>query len=847
MSSTDLNAVVAHSATPGVGVAENERGVPDEELAYLASDSYAQALSRSQSPELTRGSIRPALDGEEKRDEDGNVIHVEDPAHGPGYLRRGNSDYATSRAQSHHPDEEQEEEEPEQYSILAEDEVPKRQQSQYMQAAVYTPSYTPRHPRSRPASALGGRRDDVEGASLALATKFEKSGEPKDPTAHRTPHDRTPYDRTPYDRTPYEELSPADENAKPLFPDSDDEKAEAPKNPSVEKFKRPGLSEHRFPSNDVWEEAPDHAQLEATVETPPVGEAQKTETTEEYDHEEEAPRKKNENEPKLQYIRGQPHEHFEPGDEQEFERKEKEAARKDTDYHLDLKDLPEDERLHRLHKNTDSDRNTPESSSSRRSAQRKKFPSNDIWEEVPPSQDLQEELDESPVQEKESPVQEKESPVQEKESPVQEKEASVPEKEAPVKERATTGDISTAPESSARPTTGAPIEPSVAKPTVPPRPAIPARPKKFVTIPERPEAAAGASAEKKAPPAIPDRPKPHVPARPIGKLAGFIKVQNEDAPEPKPKPPVPPRSSTKIAALKAGLGDLESRLKFGPMGPPPKKEEKKEEPVKEEPLTDVRKSRARGPRGRKLPTKEEKPTAAAIEQPKGSEFVGVWTVYTLDADLHSVLVNPEPEKPAAPVTKEDTKSAATEDEKPASESAEKTETPITAEPVLAAAALPETVPTTVATPETASETKTEEAIPEPKVEEATLETKAEEATPEATAEVIPEAKATEAISEAKSEEAIPEAKAEDVTPETKAEEVTPEAKAEEAAPEAKPEAAEVNTTAIPTDEHPEDAVAPTKKEVETPEATPEVAGDAELKQPEKVGEETAEERVTKEN
>jgi hypothetical protein len=824
MSSTDLNAVVAHSATPGVGgVDENERGVPDEELAYLASDSYAEALSRSQSPELTRHSIRPSLDGEEKRDEDGNVIHVEVPAHGPGYLRRGNSEYAISRAQSHHPDEEQEEEEEQsQYSILAEDEILKREQSQYMQAAVYTPSYTPRHPRSRPV-------DDLEGASLALATKFEKSGEPKNATAHRTP-----YDRTPYDRTPYEELSPVDGNAKPLFSDSDDEKAEAPKNLSVEKLKRPGLSEHRFPSNDVWEEAPDHAQLEATIETPPVEEVQKTETTEEYDHEEEAPRKTNVNEPKREYIRGQPHEHYEPGDEQEFERKEKEAARKDTDYHLDLKDLPEDERLHRLHKNTDSDRQTPESSTSRRSAQRRKFPSNDIWEEVPPSQDLQEELDESPVQENKSPIQEKEAPV--------------PEEEGPVKERATTGDISTVPEPSVRPTTGAPIEPSVAKPAVPPRPAIPVRPKKFVTTPERPEPVAGASTEKKAPPVIPDRPKPHVPARPIGKLAGFIKVQNEDAPAPKPKPPVPPRSSTKIAALKAGLGDLESRLKFGPMGLPPKKEEKKEEPVMEEPLTDVRKSRARGPRGRKLPTKEEKPAAAPVQEPKGSEIVGAWTVYTLDADMDSVLVNPEPEKPAAPVTKEDTP-AVTEDEKPVSESTEKAETPVTAEPGVAAAVLPATgeqkVPATEATPEK------KEVAPEPKPEETTLETNIEEvapeATPKATPKATPEAKAEETTSETKAEEAIPEVKAQEATPEAKAEEATPEAKAEEAALEAKPEAAEVNTTAIPTDEHPEDAVILTKKEIETSEATPEVAGDAELKQPEKAGEETVEERITKEN
>lgn len=753
MSSSDLNAVVAHSPSPGVGVDESECGVPDEELAYLASDSYTQALSRSQSrsqsPVLTRDSKRISVDGHhEIQDEEDNVIHVEDPAHGPGYFRRGNSDNATSRAPSHHPDEDDEEEAGEQYSILAEDEVQKRQQSQYMQAAVYTPSYTPRHPRSRPASVLG----DVEGASLALSTKFEKNGlESRD--SRRTSHTHTPYDRT-----PYEPLSPADENAKPLFPESDDE--EVPKNPVVEKLKRPGMSEHRFPSNDVWEEAPEHAQLEAEIETPPPGEVKLEETAEEYDHQEEKPRKKSENEPKLQYIRGQPHEHYEPGDEQEYERKEKEAARKVDDYHLDLKDLPEDERLHRLHKNIDTDRQTPESSTSRRGTSKKKFPSNDIWEEVPPSQDLQEELDDEEVP-------------------------------ASEKERVTTGDIAAVPEPTARPTTSAPIEPSTSKPTVPAKPIVPTRPNREkkvapATIHEQSEPAAVAP-EKKAPPAIPDRPKPNVPARPIGKLASFVKAQPEDPPEPKPKPPVPSRG--KIAALKAGfLGDLESRLKLGPMAPP-KKEEKKEEkalaaPAKEETLTDVRKSRARGPKGRKLPTKEEK-SAAAVEVPKGSEIVGVWTVFTLDTDLDAVLVNPVSEKPARPVSKGDTLVVPKDDNVSSGSPVEEKE--------------------------------------EKKVPTAATESVATTTLPSAAGTGEQEVPATEAASEPKSEEV-----------KTGVEE------------EKSVAAEDGNTTAILTGEHPEDAVAPTAEEVEAPKATPESVADEELKEPEKVSEGKVEKRVNKE-
>ncbi|KAI5858496.1 hypothetical protein BZA05DRAFT_381418 [Tricharina praecox] len=605
MSSVDLNATVAHSSSPGVGVVESEHGVPDEELAYLASDHYAKVLSRSQSrvqsrsqsPVHTRDSARvpsaDVMDHGHTTDDEGNVIHVEDPAHGPGYLRRGNSE-AVSRAQSHHEDED---EERDHYSILAEDEVLKRQDGQYMQAAVYTPSYTPRHPRSRPASSMG--HGDVEGATLELNTRYRSGLESRDSM-----------------RTPYEELSPADENAKPLFPDSDEEAEEALKSQLVEKLKRPGMSEQRFPSRDVWEEAPEHAQLEATVQSPPPGDA---EPVEDFDQEEMARRKSSE--PKQQYVRGQPHEHYEPGDEQEYERKEKEAARKDTDYRLDLKDLPEDERLRRLHKHVGQEDTAPENSSNRRRVERKKFPSNDIWEDVPPSLDLQEEIEPSPI---------------------------------PDKERATTGNISAVvsdpSNSAARPTTSAPIEGSATstKPIVPSRPSVPARPHREkrlpATIHEQPEPPATHSpTEKKAPPGIPDRPKPSIPARPIGKLTGFVRAQPDEAPEPKPKPPVPPRTGGKIAALKAGLGDLESRLKLGPGAPPKKEKKEDEEPPKEEPLTDVRKSRARGPRGRKLPTKEEKPV---VDEPaaKGCEFVGVWTVFTLDQELDAVIVNPVSEE-----------------------------------------------------------------------------------------------------------------------------------------------------------------------------------------------------------
>lgn len=650
MSSTDLNAVVAPSSS-SMGVSENECGVPDEEVGYLASDEYSKALSRSHSPIQTRDSSRLSVSG--GRDDacvdrpaaehdDDAVIHLEDPVYGPGLFRRGNSSHVASRAESV-IDEDVEEAEPARYSILAEDEVLKRQQGQYMQAAVYTPSYTPRHHRSRPPSSMMNHPRDDEGASLELTTDFTA-------TTNNNDNDNGGSQGQSRDshRTPYDDLSPADEDAKPLFPESDDEKEKEDGTVAgADRLKRPSIHEHRFPSQDVWEEAPDHSQLEATIEGPPPTSTTETPTIAEEDrdgdHDEPVEDDEAEvdaegevsetadNKPKLRYIQGQPHQHYEPGDEQEDERKQKDAARKATDYRLDLQDLPQDDdRLQRLHKNGSGEAACEAAHTGRRGS-RKKFPSNDIWEDVPPSLDLKEELEPSDQH---------------------------PETEQAT---ATTGAVSEP---------GAPTEGSTAiaaaaaaaaaKPSPPARPSVPARPLRGrewppATIPEQPEPAP-ASPDKKTPPSIPERPKPNVPARPA-KLAARTASEEKAAaaaaagPEPKPKPPVPPRIGDKMAALSPGfLGNLESTLRLG--GPPVKRDGNKaaagghegERPAKEEPLHDVRKSRTRGPRGRRPPTMDDKPALAAeggrhkSSPPQHCEFVGVWTVFTLDQDLNAVVV-----------------------------------------------------------------------------------------------------------------------------------------------------------------------------------------------------------------
>jgi hypothetical protein len=138
-----------------------------------------------------------------------------------------------------------------------------------------------------------------------------------------------------------------------------------------------------------------------------------------------------------------------------------------------------------------------------------------------------------------------------------------------------------------------------AKPPVPARPSIPARP-------ARKESSEASPVDKKAP-IIPERPKPQIPARPskpsTGSSENVPTMESQsgenNAPQAKAKPPVPARpSGSKLAALKAGfLNDLNSKIAVGPHAPPKVQEPEPEEEAA--PLSDVRKSRAKGPQRRK--------------------------------------------------------------------------------------------------------------------------------------------------------------------------------------------------------------------------------------------------------
>lgn len=194
-------------------------------------------------------------------------------------------------------------------------------------------------------------------------------------------------------------------------------------------------------------------------------------------------------------------------------------------------------------------------------------------------------------------------------------------------------------------------QPGNDKPEVPARPTeqLPEEAKAVPAIPSRPKPKQTPSDDaSKQPPSIPDRPKPQPPARPVKKFSGDSK--DGEAIKP-PKPPVPSRpAGSKIAALQAGfMSDLNKRLQLGPQAP--KKEELVQEEAAEEkekaPLSDARKSRARGPQRRApakatSPVKEPSVSVLSISQPQTQ-----WSIDPQDG----AVVTSEQEEEVRPLSK----------------------------------------------------------------------------------------------------------------------------------------------------------------------------------------------------
>jgi hypothetical protein len=384
--------------------------------------------------------------------------------------------------------------------------------------------------------------------------------------------------------TPLEEI----EEYEPLFPEDDDKNA-AP----TKKFpSRPGLAQHHFPSQDVWEDTPASLQFTTSVETP------------EPSHDATA---SNESPPPAAV----------------FETPEQEQKRRQAGGSM----LSDSKTFVKPHF-----RPGVQGEVERPGVQR--FPSHDIWEDTPDSMRLETTV--SGPQEPEIMSPDDERPTT----------TALPHSQDDNNARATTGMTQLMrPHIPSRPVRSSKLSQDITPEIAP----VDTQDSRAKEVPDL-GALTESSPTKTRAPSIPDRPKPTIPARPSRspKPDDSRAISPEQTPVPKAKPAVPARpANSKFANLKSGfMNDLASRIQLGPTGPPPKPKEP--EPELEEPkapLVDARKSRAKGPARRK-PAASPSGAAAAppTAKPLTFSFSTPITVWHIDAS--DVLHVPGPDTEA---------------------------------------------------------------------------------------------------------------------------------------------------------------------------------------------------------
>lgn len=451
-------------------------------MGYLASDEYMHRMA-SPAPDETKPAVEsplrqmslPASEVEPKQQvpqsprrhrrssshAEGEVIHVDDPMH---QLHHPDGFAPTPTFDAHAPEAEEVPEED--VPILAADEV--RPESAYQHPAIppvferrasfdedvrsRTPSVSHSRSNSRSTSAQGA----------PMLTRFD-SRELQEDT-----------------HTPLEDV----EEYEPLFPEEGSKKERTLS--AADRFKqRPDMSKHRFPSEDIWEDTPNSLQLHATVTTPDIPKRDSSET---------------------------------------FETPEQEAARKSQtpqiNSHEVARQILEGEGAHEKHKPARPD------------SFKQRFPSRDIWEDAPDSQQLVTTVE--PVTEE---VKSPEAPSKPSIPPRPQKQAQAP---SPTEKRQ--------------------------PPTIPdrPKPQIPARPAKNNTQTSGQETSADGALAPKA--------KPAVPARPGGSKiaalkAGFLTDLNSrlqlgpQQPKPQEKEDGPPAEKKPLSDARKGRARGPARRK----------------------------------------------------------------------------------------------------------------------------------------------------------------------------------------------------------------------------------------------------------------------------------------------
>lgn len=442
------------------------------------------------------------------------------------------------------------------------------------------------------------------------------------------------------------------EEYEPLFKDEEQptKKPEVPLRPKSE-------HKRRFPSADVWEDAPSSTMYTAEVSTPePTAEQPEEEGQEEA-------------KPQIQPREGETF-------AQAFARQQEELAEKEA------RENGPDGFVKSSTPKPSSHQSKPswvqgqphllqevkkEAAKAARPGMAQRFPSRDIWEDTPDSLQLETEVS-TPQQDEEQPeeattmtpgvsprTEEPEPKIDEKITEKPDVKDEVPEPREPF------------------PTPAAVTERKPSPPAIPARPTLPSRP----SIPDRPKPKPAA--------------KPAIPARPVkaSPTSGGLEPAEAAAP-PRQKPAVPARPmGSKIAALQAGfMNDLNNRLKLGPQIPAKKEEVPAEEQEKAEvkekvPLSDARKGRARGPQRRAPAAAKAAATAASAAPAQTETKKDEGPKLSFSVSVSYWAIDPESEEGGVSVGVAELK--ALSEEKPKEEKKEevkteaKTESPVEAE------------------------------------------------------------------------------------------------------------------------------------------------------------------------
>lgn len=280
LSSEQLNRLVQESANKGVGMGASPAATatPGEEIGYMASAEYASRMTsprpqsvppkertrssqtHAESPlRMTRAVAEQTLDsgGDDdgsaiEHDEEGNVIHIDPPAHPRSEMHGPGIEYDELCPEGGNGEEHGGfiTEDGRGTPVLASDELKRHQTpgGEYQQPAV-------------PAELEHERRISQEGGEYHRRSGSRSTSRPTSVSRWRSQGDAEDRSNTPLDGV---------KEYEPLFPEDEDEKPVEKPLTAADKLKRPELARHHFPSQDVWEDTPSSLQLQAEVQTPEV-------------------------------------------------------------------------------------------------------------------------------------------------------------------------------------------------------------------------------------------------------------------------------------------------------------------------------------------------------------------------------------------------------------------------------------------------------------------------------------------------------------------------------------------------------------------------------------------------